>query len=258
MRIDRFYRGVLTLLLCASPALTQTPAGRALGAVASVDAAARELTLKQDSGAMLKVALQDSTTYQRVAPGEKDLRNAVKIELSVIAAGDRVLARGALSEDKASLTATSIIVMSKSDIAKKHEADRGEWQQRGVAGVITALKPESNQITISLRGRDTGKTIQIAATPGTGFRRYAPDSIRFSDAKPSSFAELKIGDNVRALGARSEDGSSLAAEELVSGSFRNIAATVLAVDAAAKTIKVTDLDTKKPLLVRVKDDSTLR
>jgi hypothetical protein len=258
MGTNPFWAVAVAIALCAPGALPQTPAGRALGAVTAVDAAGKQLTLKQDSGAELHVVLQDATTYQRVAPGETTLKNAEKIDLAAVTVGDRVLARGAMSDDKASLTATSIIVMSKADIAKKHEADRAEWQKRGVAGVVTAVSPESKQVTISLRGRETGKTIQIATTAGTGFRRYAPDSIRFADAKPSSFAELKVGDNLRALGAKSEDGTSLAAEEIVSGSFRNVAATVISVDAAAKTIKVTDLDTKKPLLVRVKEDSTLR
>jgi hypothetical protein len=89
-------------------------------------------------------------------------------------------------------------------------------------------------------------------------RRYAPDSVRFADAKPSSFAELKIGDQLKALGTKSEDGSRFTPEFIVSGAFRNVAATVVSVDSAGNTIKITDLDTKKPALVRISADSTLR
>jgi len=63
---------------------------------------------------------------------------------------------------------------------------------------------------------------------------------------------------VRALGTKSEDGTRLTPEFIVAGAFRNIAATVISLDAAAKTIKITDLDTKKPLLVRIAPDSTLK
>jgi hypothetical protein len=60
------------------------------------------------------------------------------------------------------------------------------------------------------------------------------------------------------LGVKSEDGTHYAAEEMVSGSFRNVAATVTTIDPAANTIKVMDLTTKKPLLVHVNGDSILR
>jgi len=60
------------------------------------------------------------------------------------------------------------------------------------------------------------------------------------------------------LGTKSEDGTHYTAEELVSGSFRNVAATVTTIDPAAHTMKVMDLATKKPLLVHVNADSTLR
>ena len=42
----------------------------------------------------------------------------------------------------------------------------------------------------------------------------------------------------------------------MSGSFRNVAATVIAIDPAANTMKVMDLTTKKPLVVHVNADST--
>ena len=161
--------------------------------------------------------------------------------------------------DGASLTATSVVVLTKAELAKKHEADKAEWQKRGVFGVISALNPATREITISVHKADGAKPHgHYRRRANVDFRRYAPDSVRFSDAKPGTFAELQVGDQVKALGTKSEDGSSFKAEFIVSGAFRNVAATVISVDAAAKTIRITDLDTKKPVLVRVADDSTLR
>jgi hypothetical protein len=148
--------------------------------------------------------------------------------------------------------------MTQADLAKKHEADHAEWKKRGVSGVITALNPESKEITISVRNREGLKPLAIPASGTVDLRRYAPDSVLFSDAKPSAFAEFKVGDQVRALGTKSEDGTRLTPEFIVAGAFRNIAATVISLDAAAKTIKITDLDTKKPLLVRIAPESTLK
>ena len=41
--------------------------------------------------------------------------------------------------------------MTKGDLAKKQEAERLEWRRRGILGVITALKPDTKEITISNR-----------------------------------------------------------------------------------------------------------
>jgi hypothetical protein len=250
--------GVLSLILLAgaSHADAQTAANH-VGVVTAIDLGAKQIKVKTDAGAELSLALQDRTNYLRVG-ADLNLKNATKIAVGDVAVGDRVLARGALSEDKATLAATSVVVMAKEEVAKKHEAEHEEWKKRGVSGVITALNPDTKQITISVRSREGLKPLIIPASGSVDMRRYAPDSVRFSDAKPSTFADLKVGDQVRALGNKNEDGTQLAPEYIVSGSFRNVAATVISVDPAAKTIRITDLDTKKPALVRIEADSNVR
>ncbi len=249
-------------LVCAQ---AQTPAGgqavevsRVIGEVTAVKTADREIALKTDAGAAVAVKLTEKTLYLRVPPGEKDLKKAARITLEDVAAGDRVLARGRTSEDRGSIDAVSIIVMTRADLAKKHAADRAEWQRRGTAGLVTAANPAAHEITISVGARETASVITVEAPAGIPFRRYAPDSVRFADAQPSSFEALSPGDHLRVLGDRSADGTRIKAEEIVFGAFRNIAGLVKTVDAAAGEIRVTDLETKKPVLIRVKTDSMLR
>lgn len=254
---------LLTLALAAAGhAQTAAPSGsqtvRPIGAVTSMDVAAHRITLKTDAGPELAVLLQDATTFLRVPPGEKDLKNSTRIALADVGVGDRILVRGKLSDDHKSIQATAVIVMTKADIAKKHEADRAEWQRRGVSGTITALNVAAKQITISTRTPEGRKPLTLALAVNAELRRYAPDSVRFSDAKISAIDALKVGDEVRALGNKSEDGSRYTAEELVSGSFRNIAGIVMTASATENTIKITDLESKKPLVVRVNADSSLR
>lgn len=253
--------GLLTLSLAASgwaQATAPTSAIRPLGVVTAIDTEGKQMTIKTDAGPDITVHLQEGTTFLRVPPGEKDLKNAAKIALSDIGVGDRVLARGRVSDEQKTVLATSVIVMTKADIAKKHEADRAEWQRHGVAGVVTTLDPDKKEITIVTRTPEGTKPLVIALATDAVLRRYAPDSVKFSDAKPSTLAELKIGDQVRALGTKSDDTRRFTAEQLVSGSFRNLAGTVISVNSSANTIKVTDLESKKPLLVRVNADSKLR
>ena len=79
--------------------------------------------------------------------------------------------------------------MTKGDLAKKQEAERLEWRRRGILGVITALKPDTHEITISNRTMAETQAVVIPVGDKTEMRRYAPDSIRFADAKPSSFSD---------------------------------------------------------------------
>ena len=46
--------------------------------------------------------------------------------------------------------------------------------------------------------------------------------------------QITAGDQLRGRGVRSADGTELAADEVVSGTFRNIAGTVISTDAAAQ------------------------
>jgi len=126
-------------------------ANRALGEVKVIDAAAKQLIIKTDAGTLVTVTLSDATSYMRVAPGETTLTKATKITFADVAEGDRVMAMGKVSDDHKLVPARTLIVMTKADIAKKQEADRAEWKRRGILGIVTALKPETKEITISSR-----------------------------------------------------------------------------------------------------------
>jgi len=233
-------------------------ANGAIGEVKVIDAPGRQLIVKTDAGSLVTVALGDKTVYMRLAPGEKTLNNATKITLGDVGEGDRVWARGKVADDHKSVPAVALIVMNKADIARKQEAERAEWKRRGILGIITALKPESKEITISSRSLMGQQAVTIPVSDKVEMRRYAPDSIKFADAKPAGFAELKVGDQLRALGERSADGLSFTPEKVVTGAFRNVAGTVTAVDAATGEVKINDLQTKQPLTIVVKQDAVLR
>jgi hypothetical protein len=246
----------------AAPASPQADKGitpnSAIGEVKAIDPASNQLIVKTDAGSVVTVTVSDKTVYMRLAPGEITLKNAIKIAFTEVAEGDRVWARGKVSEDLKSVPAAALIVMNKADIAKKQDAERAEWRRRGILGVVSAVNPESKEITISSRSLAGSQSIIIPVAEKVDVRRYAPDSIKFSDAKPGTVDEVKVGDQLRALGERSPDGSRFTAEKVVTGSFRTVAGTVSTVDAATGEIKVSDLQTKQPLTVVIKQDAVLR
>jgi len=246
----------------AAPASQQADNGitanSAIGEVKEIDPGSSQLIVKTDAGSLVTVTVSDKTVYMRLAPGEKTLTNATKIAFADLAEGDRVWARGKVSDDFKSVPAAALIVMNKADIAKKQEDERAEWRRRGILGVVAAVNPATKEITISSRSMAGTQSVIIPVAEKVDMRRYAPDSIKFSDAKPGTVDEVKVGDQLRALGDRSADGARFTAEKVVTGSFRTVAGTVSAVDAATGEIKIDDLQTKQPLIVVVKQDAVLR
>jgi co-chaperonin GroES (HSP10) len=233
-------------------------ANRALGEVKVIDAAAKQLIIKTDAGTLVTVTLSDTTSYMRVAPGETTLAKATKITFADVAEGDRVMAMGRVSDDHKLVPARTLIVMTKADIAKKQEADRAEWKRRGILGIITALKPETKEITISSRTMAGPQSVIIPVSDKVELRRYAPDSIKFADAQTAKFEELKVGDQLRALGERDPAGTKFTAEKVVTGSFKTVAGVITAIDAATGELKINDMQTKQPLTIVVKQDAVLR
>lgn len=249
-------RGLLVFSLVAiGRGQAPSPAYKAIGSVVSIEPTG--FTIQTDSGTRLTVLLANQAILLRVPPNEKTLKNARKINAGDISVGDRIQVRGHISDDQKTLLATAAIVMSKEELARKHEAERAEWQ-RGVGGLVSSVDPATSTITISMAAPGTVKKVTIHISKDTILRRYATDSVMFDDAKPTTFDKIKPGDQLCARGTRNEDGSEFTAEEIVSGSFRNIAGTISSIDASQNTMTVTDLKTKKPVLVKFTVNSQLR
>jgi len=248
----------ITLFLLSDLTAAQQPsanpaAARAIGTVAAING--KVISVKTDAGAETAVSVSDSTRIVKTAPGQKDLKEATPISLQDVQVGDRVLARGTPTDGTSSIAATSLIVMKQSDVANRQQQDIQEWQRRGAGGIVRAVDPAAKTITVSTT---PNHTIGVRTADSTLFLRYAPDSVRFSDAKKSSFDEIKVGDQLRARGNKGSDGQSVDADAVISGTFRNIAGTVNSVDSAAGTITVMDLIRKKPAVVRVTPETQMR
>src|SRR5579864_9343285 len=232
----------------------QPAVARRIGAIKAINGNA--ITLTPDSGPEVAVTVEPNARILRIAPGEKDLKNATRVQLQDLHVGDRIRVRGQASAD-GTISALEVIVIPHSDLQALHEQERADWQKRGLGGLVGAVDLGANTITISVTTLGGKKEIAVHTSKSTTFRRYAPDSVKFDDAKPSTLQEIRTGDQLRARGDRSPDGAEVTAEEIVTGSFRNVAGLVNSVDASSGTITVQDLLTKKPVQVKITSDSQL-
>jgi hypothetical protein len=215
------------------------------------------LTLSTDSGSEVKVIIAADAKLVRVPPGSKDLKEAVAVTLADLQQGDRILVRGKPG-DAGTMVASTVIAMKKGDIAEKQSHERAEWQKHGIGGLVKSVDAGAGTVTIGTMTAAGNKDMAVHVGKGTILRRYAPDSIKFDDAKPSALDEIKAGDQLRARGIRSADGGEFTADEIVTGAFRNISGMIASVNPGAGTVTLTDLVTKKSVEVKVTADSQVR
>jgi hypothetical protein len=67
-----------------------------------------------------------------------------------------------------------------------------------------------------------------------------------------------VGDTLRVLGKKNEDGTRVQPEEIVYGTFVRQAGTITAINATAGTITIKDLATKKPVVVKINSATVLK
>ena len=223
-----------------------------VGSISALKPETAEIVVKPDTGEAVSAKVSGSTVVQRIAPGEKDLKKAEAISVGDVAVGDRVL----VALEPGTTDLRRIIVMAATDISKKNDKDRQEWTTRGISGVVT--KKDGDQLLLKLKVGGEEKIATVTVSANANLKRYAPDSVKFLDAKPGKLAEIGVGDQVRARGEKSADGLAVKADELVFGTFQTRAGDIVSIDVAAKELTVKELGTQKTFVVKLTTDSQVK
>ena len=234
----------------------QAATQRFVGTVTEING--NSLTVKTDAGEVHQVQVPATAVLKRIAPGQKDLSTAETIQLTDVATGDRVLVKLDPDAPGPPPQVAQLIAMKQSDVAQKQQKDQEAWQRNGVGGLVKSVDAAAGVVVLTSGAGPTAKTVTVHITKTTVLKRYAPNSIRFADAQPAPLDAVKVGDQFRARGQKNADGTEIAADEVVSGSFRNISGTVISIDAAASTLTVKDLITKKPVTIHITPDVQMR
>ena len=238
--------------LVAGSAMAQVaPAPHTSGTVTAVSATG--VTVSTASGQDVTVAVPATAKVLVVAPGSKDLKSAAVGSLSDIAPTDKVIVTGSDGDSATALTAVRVILMKSQAIAETHAAEDAAWAQGG-GGIVRSVDADGGKIVVA----NGLKAMTVMVTPSTIVRRYSGDSVRFADAQVSTVAAIRPGDQLRVRGSKAPDGSSITADELVTGSFHNYSGLISSIDATAGTVMLKDLTTKKVVTVAVTANSDVR
>jgi co-chaperonin GroES (HSP10) len=235
-----------------APQVAPGSAVKNVGVVKSIHE--KNLVLKTDAGPEISVSVTDAARIVRMAAGQTDIKSAPAIPFAEIQVGDRMLLRGR-SGANGEIEATTIVVMKQADVAQKQQHDREDWQKRGTGGIVNAIDASAGTFTVSVTPT---RSVLVKTSKDTIFLRYSPNSVKFADAQKGTIDQIKTGDQLRARGTRSADGKEIAAEEVISGTFRNIAGTISSIDAANNSITVKDILVKKSVVIKFNSDSQLR
>lgn len=235
----------LALVVFVMSPIVVVAQARQVGTVKQVDGT--NLTLTTTAGSATVAVAADAAVLQ-MPPCATNLKLGTPSTLAAIAAGDRVITGKA--GDTA--TASRVILMKASDSAACKASQQADWRQNGTGGLVKAV--DGPVMTVSAGA----KTLKVTTTPTTVFRRYADDSVSFEDAKAGKLEQIAAGDQLSVRGKKSDDGTEIAAEEVVTGTFENLSGPISAVDLTAGTITLKDLISKKTLTVKVTDKSDLR
>ena len=214
---------------------------RVVGFVTAIDKATGQLTVKTDTGESITVLTNDKSAVLRLPPGETSAQNAAKITLGDVAVGDRLFARGTNAADGKSIDARQVVVTGGAVAAAAvadQQRQREDFRQRGVMGRITALDSGKKEVTVQSRSREGVVPVTVAVTDSTKLFRYAPDSMNIKDATRASFSDLKVGDQLRALGEKNAEGTRLSAEEIIAGSMTRTGGQVVAMNLGKNEITI--------------------
>ncbi|MGH9949918.1 MAG: hypothetical protein ACRD6X_22345, partial [Pyrinomonadaceae bacterium] len=129
---------------------------------------------------------------------------------------------------------------------------------KGISGKVNSVNLATKQVGIEVRGLVGSTTTMITAKDNTVFKRYAPNSVKYSEAVSSSLLDVQPGDMLRASGDKSADGLSFAADEVITGAFQTIAGTVKSIDAEKNEIVIMNLQTNKDLTVSLATATTMK
>lgn len=240
----------------AAPTPARSAVSRPAGTIKSIGG--NTIVLTTDAGSEITVIVQDSAHVIAVTPGQKDLQSAQKIQFTDLRPGDRILVRGTAQTDGKAILASSVLAMKRSDVVEKQAHDREDWRKNGIGGLVRAVDPTSETVTVGVTTATGAKDVVIRVAKSTVFRRYAPDSVQFDKAIVSSMEQIKPGDQLRARGMQGPANGEFSASEIVTGAFRNIAGTISSIDAASGSLQVQDLAAKQSVQIKITPESQVR
>lgn len=224
-----------------------------LGTVEKIDAAGKVFTVKPLKTDSTTVKFNEQTTFMKMPAGETDTKKATPAAVADLAVGDSVIAR-VLTADPTGKPARTVYIEKQADLAQRRDKTQEEWKT-ATSGLVTAIDPKTIKITAKVPGSPTPKEVAIDISGKVDFTHYNPNTAKYESASASA---IKVGDQLRVLGEKAPDMSSIKATDVGSGSFKTLGILVKSIDPGANQIMGTEISSKRPITITLRPDTTLK
>lgn len=227
-----------------------------IGEVTAIDRAAGKIVVSTEAKTSATVTVGEKTVFRRVAPGQTSLVGAEQITLADVKVGDRVLIPGGATAEN--VVVRQFIVMAREAITAQRDKERETRRARTINGRVTAVNIDKKEIVIQPRGGGAqAETLTISAAANAKILRYAPDSLKIADAVSGTFSDVRVGDQIRVVGDKNADGTSVSAEEIFSGAVSRSVGTIAEINQARGEVTVKNLQSGQLMTVAVGKNTTL-
>jgi hypothetical protein len=168
MRKILFLSFFLALFASVVSAQTETAIKPSLisGEVTSVSVGKIVLQTKDGS---IDALLSDKTAYKRVPP--ENPKSPVDSSFGEIGVGDKVIVSGIPATDMKSIPVRTVYLMTKADISQKQSKESEQWK-RGVSGIVTAINPQTKEITIKTPSLTGAKITVLTPIDSVEYLRF--------------------------------------------------------------------------------------
>jgi hypothetical protein len=240
---------------CQDATPAKAPLDHVIGTITAVDKSGKTITVQEDKTSTAHlIQLANTKTILKVEPTAKDLKSAVRITADDLETGDRVDVRGTKLDDApTTLNAKSLILMSGRALEATHQEQAAAWA-KATSGRVTAVDAAAGKITAEVRVAGTPQPITVLTAANTEFTRYDPAT---GKPAPSQLSQIQPGDQLKVLGDKNADGTSITGQRVYSGAFRTISVTVSSLSSDGKTITARDLASKKDVVIALNTDVSI-
>ncbi|MFM8439785.1 MAG: hypothetical protein ACKN97_00695, partial [Acidobacteriota bacterium] len=140
------------------------------GEVVSSDAS--QIVIKTKDGEIVAI-ISDKTEFKVVPPDNPSLKAAVAADAKSVGAGDKLLVTGMVSVDRKTIPAKAVYLITKASIADRLKKEAEAWRTRGISGKVVTYNPQTNAITVSIRGLMGDRTMTVNSSEKTEYFRYS-------------------------------------------------------------------------------------
>jgi hypothetical protein len=248
------YIALFAAVAPSTPAFAQTsPYVSVLGVVDKVDAKGGVISVTPKKGDPTTVKFDERTSFLKMPAGETDTKKATPAAATDVVAGDSVIAR-VLTADPTGKPARTVYIEKAAELAQRRDKTLEEWKT-ATSGLISSIDGNNIKIMGRVPGSPAPKEITVEVSPKVDVTRYNPENGKYES---STLASVKVGDQLRVLGDKSADFTTIKASDVGVGTFKTMGFVVKTVDVAGNAIMGTDPATKQPLTVKITPDTKLR